>query len=188
MQDYYKFKKDERKFREYEFEKAYRDVIGRLTRELSKRLHVLQDYSKILRDRVNGHNVDKEEYGEAYEIVSDNYKDYLRKVDAFLKRVATKLEDRICTVLQFEYESRNYIVDPYDNCFNDAQYYFFELKRRIREDQVDKDLILVAYDYIEMMRFFGELPSFKRQAEEMKKTTLISPPPSKKPRIVPRRK
>lgn len=112
----------------------------------------------------------------------------MRRVDAFLKRVATRLEDRIGTVLQFEYESHNYVVDPWDNCFKDAQYYFFELKRRIREEQEDKDLILIAYDYLEMMRYFGELPSFKRQQEEMKKTTLISPPPSKKPRIVPKRK
>lgn len=62
MQDYWRFKKDERKFSEYEIGKAYRDVVARLTKVLSERLHNLREYSKVLRDKVNGLEVDREEY------------------------------------------------------------------------------------------------------------------------------
>lgn len=192
MEEYYHFKRNERAFVENEFAKAYRDVVARLTKELSSRLHFLKEYSDVLKAKVNGEKPDRERYMEAYSIVKDCYNEYLEKSVAYFRRVAERLEDRITTVLSFEYQNHNYRVDPYDNCIRSADYYYWRLMDHVREEQKDKDLILVAYDYMQMMRFFGELPSYeqkaRKEAQKRAKLSYISPLPTKTPRIVPKRK
>ena len=174
---YRQFKAAERDFEKTEFEKAYRDVLNRLQIQMSTLLH---DYDSDIKYYRYG-PLDNPSHKTTYDKLYVAFEKYANECTAFLHRVATKLRDKIHQTLDFHYDLSGYKVDPSDNCYNSERYYFDALKDRLKEEQIGKDLLLIAYSPIDFVHFYEGA----RHSTTPKVKTLLKPPTAKKPRVVP---
>lgn len=177
MEQYFEFKKWEKKYAEAEINKAFSSIITRLIIHQSELLEFLKPlHTKYVQAFNRGDNIKTQKYQER---LIHYYDTWLNQASKVIHATLYHCSERINERLTFAYDANNYKID-YDNEFTTVEQLKSRFTWKLQEEQKGKDMKLSAYNGYELFCFYDKinLPQ-KRQPE-----VLLAPYPNKRPRLV----